>query len=189
MNLSQPAKHAERLVGVGLWHQTPTGYTVHDFLDWNPSRADAMKALEADRRRKGKERSVSEWNPEGQREDASRDRADTRARALSSERSSSEESPRETTDADAERAGRFMDTYQAIYAKVRHGAHYPLKPNRDYLHAIGLVKAYPDDTRLAKMAEVYLLRNDREVEGKARTVGEFAHMAPWCDARLREAGL
>lgn len=194
MNLPQPVKHAERLVAVGLWHEAENsnGYTVHDFLEWNPSRAEVETARRADLERKRNKNGVqidSERNPIGIQTTASRAGAGAPARAISSVSSSVEESARETTDEEAQRAGRFLECYQTLYARARHGAHYPLKPNRDYLHAVGLVKAYKDDARLEKMAELYLLRTDREVDGKARTVGEFAHMAPWCDGRLREAGL
>jgi 5-methylcytosine-specific restriction endonuclease McrA len=45
-------RHAATLVTVGLWHETKDGYQVHDFLDWNPSRADVDAGKEWDRRRK-----------------------------------------------------------------------------------------------------------------------------------------
>lgn len=40
MNLTSPLKHAARLVDVRLWEDVDGGYQVHDFLDWNPSRAE-----------------------------------------------------------------------------------------------------------------------------------------------------
>lgn len=186
---------ATKLVESRLWELAPGGYQVHDFLDWNPSRAEVEAARRADlERKKNRNGVVSDSGripsgiPNGIQTTPSRDRAGARARAISSGVSSSEESARETSDEEAERAGRFLETYQTLYAKHRHGAHYALKPARDYQHAVGLVQAYKDDERLVMMAELYLMRDDREVDGKARTVGEFAHMAPWCDSRLREAG-
>lgn len=100
---------------------------------------------------------------------------------------SSEEVGEAEKQALADRAGAFLETYQQLYSKTQHGAFYPLKPARDFHYALDLVRHY-EDPRLQLMAELYLLRNDREVEGKTRTVGQFASMAPWCDARLREAG-
>lgn len=49
----QPA--AEALVAAGLWHRESGGYRIHDFLDWNPSRAkvDGARAQDAARKRKG----------------------------------------------------------------------------------------------------------------------------------------
>jgi uncharacterized protein YdaU (DUF1376 family) len=87
------------------------------------------------------------------------------------------------------RAGDFCRVYHRLYSKHSFGALYHEKPRRDYEHAIGLVKTYTDDGRLEKMAELYLLRDDAEVRGKARTIGQFAAMAQWCDAKLRGAGL
>jgi hypothetical protein len=106
MNLTQPVKHAERLVAVGLWHETDNGngYTVHDFLDWNPSRAEVETARKADLERKRNKHGVpadSERNLSGFQTTPSRDRAGALARArdlVSGSGVSSEESARETDD-------------------------------------------------------------------------------------------
>lgn len=45
---------ADRLVAAGLWHVHPDGYEVHDFLDWNPTRASVEAQRAADRARKAK---------------------------------------------------------------------------------------------------------------------------------------
>jgi hypothetical protein len=45
-------KLAERLVDAGLWHRTEGGFQVHDFLDWNPTRASVLEKRAADRARK-----------------------------------------------------------------------------------------------------------------------------------------
>ena len=36
-------KHAEELVGVGLWNVNGAGYVVHDFLEYNPSREQVLE--------------------------------------------------------------------------------------------------------------------------------------------------
>lgn len=51
--LSSLKKAAASLVAAGLWHRGERGYQVHDFLDWNPSRADVEKQRAIDRARKG----------------------------------------------------------------------------------------------------------------------------------------
>lgn len=56
MNLPSPWKHANRLVEVRLWEDAVGGYTVHDFLDWNPSRADVISSRAAETERKRTER-------------------------------------------------------------------------------------------------------------------------------------
>lgn len=59
MNLSSPFRHAARLVEVRLWEDAEGGYQVHDFLDWNPSRADVQNARTSEADRKRTERHVS----------------------------------------------------------------------------------------------------------------------------------
>lgn len=57
---------AERLVTCGLWHVHTDGYVIHDFLDWNPSRAAVETIREADRSRKRKGiQTESERSPDG----------------------------------------------------------------------------------------------------------------------------
>lgn len=51
IGLSSPFKYAARLVEVGLWDDAMGGYQVHDYLEWNPS-----KAVVEEYRRKDKER-------------------------------------------------------------------------------------------------------------------------------------
>lgn len=42
----------DALVAAGMWHENGKGYVIHDFLDYNPSRADLTARRETDRRRK-----------------------------------------------------------------------------------------------------------------------------------------
>jgi hypothetical protein len=55
------AKNAiRRLVAVGLWHEIPGGYEVHDFLDYNPSRAEVLARREATKEA-GKRGALKRW--------------------------------------------------------------------------------------------------------------------------------
>jgi hypothetical protein len=66
-------KCAEALVGSGLWHRAQGGYQVHDFLEWNPSRASVMEQREKDNARKrGGVQTESERSPDGIQTTASR---------------------------------------------------------------------------------------------------------------------
>lgn len=51
-------KNAEALVRVGLWRDEGDHWQVHDYLDWNPSRADVerQRKASAERMRKSRER-------------------------------------------------------------------------------------------------------------------------------------
>jgi hypothetical protein len=52
---TKAAALAAKLVKVGLWHEVEGGYQVHDFLDWNPARAEVLRKRkeDADRKRRG----------------------------------------------------------------------------------------------------------------------------------------
>lgn len=53
---------AEKLVAVGRWHPDPRGgYLIHDFLDYQPSKADA-EAMSASRRAGGKAGAERRWS-------------------------------------------------------------------------------------------------------------------------------
>lgn len=98
--LKAPAKFAARLVAVGLWQESESGYQIHDYLDWNPSKAEveALRKADADRKRfKRNVRPESERNPDGIQTTAL-----ARARSGSPSHSGSEvvreESARETHD-------------------------------------------------------------------------------------------
>lgn len=63
------------LVEAGLWHRAERGYVVHDFLDWNPSRAAVEAQRASDRERKGGgSRPDSDRIPAGTPMDSSRTR-------------------------------------------------------------------------------------------------------------------
>lgn len=104
--LSQPFKHAAKLVEVTLWEDTLGGYLVHDYLDWNPSKEQlsAFRAGDSSRKKKDGKSATSKRIPEGSLPD-SKDVPFTRARAGAKSPSPSEsasegvveESPRETT--------------------------------------------------------------------------------------------
>jgi len=48
----RPVEVAEALVSSGLWERAEGGFTIHDFLEYNPSRQTVMEKREEDRRRK-----------------------------------------------------------------------------------------------------------------------------------------
>ena len=54
IDIDNPGKVAERLVAVGLWERRDGGYQVHDYLDYNPSRA-RVKATRQARAEAGRE--------------------------------------------------------------------------------------------------------------------------------------
>jgi hypothetical protein len=95
----QAATLAAALVNTRLWHSVDHGYQIHDFLDWNPSKAEVLVQRLSDKDRKRTERGRTD----GQTPESSHAHAGVRARASSSgigPAVSSEESARETGDFD-----------------------------------------------------------------------------------------
>jgi hypothetical protein len=58
---------ADELVATGLWEESPTGagYQIHDYLDYQPSKADLTGKREASRQRMQKARSKSQTGVQG----------------------------------------------------------------------------------------------------------------------------
>jgi uncharacterized protein YdaU (DUF1376 family) len=84
----------------------------------------------------------------------------------------------------------FWATWRELHARTQHGAQLPLAPRgREIQTLVDLVTRYPDMAHLARMAEVFMLRDDADVRGKPKSLGLFAYHAPWCDAQLRAAGM
>lgn len=50
------ARAVKTLIELDIWHENGAGYIVHDYLDYNPSRADLTARRESDRSRKAAER-------------------------------------------------------------------------------------------------------------------------------------
>lgn len=85
-----------------------------------------------------------------------------------------------------ERAGRFLERYQALYQHHRHGARYALKPTRDYAAAVTLCQTWTDDERLERIAVIFLTTDHKFAEEGSRTVPQFLALASWCDGKLAE---
>ncbi len=67
--MKAPWKHAAKLVETGLWREAVGGYQVHDYLDWNPSKAEIEELRRQDIERKREKRGLSDRNPDGIRAD------------------------------------------------------------------------------------------------------------------------
>ena len=91
-----------------------------------------------------------------------------------------------TTDPDiAERAGRFCERYAELYPLHRKGARYLPKPALDWTKACELCAIWDND-RLERLAVVFLKCEEPFAQSGSRTIGQFAAMASWADARLAE---
>lgn len=89
----------------------------------------------------------------------------------------------------AEKAGKFLASYQRIYAEERNGAHFPLKPVLHFQTACELVQGWPDLARLELMLRTFCKLPASEKMAWPGTPAQFKHLAPSIDARLRQAGV
>ena len=88
------------------------------------------------------------------------------------------------TDEIAERAGRFVERFEALYSEKRKGAKYLRRqPALDWDRATKLCQTW-DDARLEKMAVIFLTTDDEWISGTDRGFAVFASKATWCDDRL-----
>jgi hypothetical protein len=189
-------KRGAELQAAGLWDGTGTGVSIHDFLDWNASRAAVLNSREQSRQRlqKHKEKRVSSSVSNAVANthltvggfvngSSSLARGAGKTIAFAPQRQNAE------PDAVEMRAGRFCEeVYPALYAKFRKGARYVGKPVLDYQEAVALCRTW-DDERLAKIAQVFLTTDHQFAESGSRTMAQFRSLASWCDAKLIEAGI
>lgn len=96
-----------------------------------------------------------------------------------------EESARETDNYDD--TARFIEGYRERYQRITGGTFPLVHSPKDVALVNEMLRTWPLP-RLLDMAELFLLRDDRDVTSKPRTIPFFKGQAPWCDTRLREAG-
>ena len=176
-------KRYKALIEATLWTDAAEGgIQIHDYLDWNDSREMVLQARQdaKDRRRRYRDRHAS----------SDANETTNVPSGVSVLSSSVFRKNKESGDDDviSERAGRFIERYQALYQKHRKGAHYLVRPHLDYPKAKELCATW-DDERLDKLATVFLLTDHKFAEEGSRTIGQFAALASWCDGRLAEAGI
>ena len=83
----------------------------------------------------------------------------------------------------------FYEGIKAVYRKARNGAAYVPKEARDTpLMVETLVRTYQPLERLLQMYEWFLVKDSYKPKNIPGTIGQFAHMAPQCDAELRAHG-
>lgn len=180
-------KLAEALVGAGLFERADGGYTVHDYLDHNPTRAAVIARRAEDAERKRIAESVKP--PRGIQVESGGPRAGVPSHPIPSPvptepKRDARESPK-ASDETAERAGRFCERYGELYAQHRRGARYLPRPALDFQKACDLCAVW-DDARLERLATVFLKTDHDFAASGSRTIGQFAALASWCDDRLRE---
>lgn len=185
-------KGIKDVIAVNLWATIDTGYQIHDYLDWNDSRETVTKKRTEAKDRMAAARVRSSDVRTNEPTNKSRTSPEVLRGLVSSSSGSSSERERERKpingtldDEIAERAGRFCERYAELYPQHRKGARYLPKPALDWPKACELCAVWDSD-RLERLAIVFLKCEEPFAQSGSRTIGQFAAMASWCDARLAE---
>jgi hypothetical protein len=164
------------LVAQRLWERSGDGYQVHDYLDWNDDKATVQRKREDAKQRAGKSRTHNARAlnvPSGV------------GKSTSVERNDAANGSAVVPDDIGTSAAQFLDRFQGLYIEHRRGAHYHLKPNRDWLRVCELLQTYEPE-HLTKLATIILTTDDDWVSRTDRGIGILAARASWADDRLRE---
>ena len=181
---------ADALVAAGLWHRHESGYVVHDYADWNDTRAvvTSKKTQAKQRHERWKTRSDNAFI------DASPDapsNASLNAQppiGLVKSGSGVETEPTTLSADIGAAAAAFLDEYVEVYAACRNGAFYRHRSESlDFATATALVQAYPDAAHRRDMLRLFLLKKDWATKNEPGTIRQFDHMAAQCDALIRAA--
>lgn len=82
------------------------------------------------------------------------------------------------------RAGALLQHYAELFTKHCYGAKYHNRMHLDFTKALGLVRTWPDDARLEKLAVLILTTDDDWIAGTDRGFAVFAAKASWADKNL-----
>lgn len=162
-------KRKTLLVEVGLWDETPTGISVHDFLDWNESREHVTAARKMARDRMQKLRVHRQCSSE---------RSGERSPFVPSGVGVMKETPmlevleRGTGKTDPHvRAGDFGGWYEDTHQRIL-GVGY-MGTNADYTKILQLVGKFTD-AELQDAALVWFGADDDFATQGTRSIGKFA---------------
>ena len=163
-----------------LWTEMPgRGVQVHDYLEWNLSKAEAQEDRDAAKLRMRRLRGVS--SPVRSAEHHTEHSPKFRE-GKGSDLPIKEKDRAESIE---QQAGRFCERFCELYAEHRKGAHYHLKPSLDWSRVCDLLRTW-EFVRLEKLAVVLLTSDEEWISRTDRGIGVFAAKASWCDDRLRE---
>lgn len=170
-----------------LWEPVPGfGFQVHDFLDWNDSRDEIQRKREASKVRTKYARGHSVRNALHAPPVTPNSASGVSGLSVVSSEGMQGKPPMRDVAPDQElgdRAARFLETYEVLYAKHRHGAKLFRRRRLDWDEAVNLCRTW-DDARLVKLADILLTTDDEWVSKTDRGFAVFCARATWCDERL-----
>lgn len=187
------ATEAGKLVAAGLWERADDAYVVHDYDDYNPSRA------QVERRRKASETRLREWrkrrgNAHGNAHETPFQGGydgvcNTNPVPVPVPVPQVPPNPREGGKAgdDDDAAAWLLNAYPRWYAEERSGAAYRSRPTLDWQAALGLTETWPDRAHLERMCRTFLRATNLPAAHANRSLEVFARAyASGCDAAVRQ---
>jgi hypothetical protein len=168
-----------------LWHETPEGITVHDYLTYNDSREEVLKAREQGKRRR---RKYLERHASG---NASLD-ADETANVSCGVVCSSEQRAAEKREGGVgetvrdRRAGAFIEWYEDTHERLFRIAY--MGTNSDWVTVLRLVDKFTD-AQLRDAAMVWFGMDDDFAMNGTRTVPKFASRITGCLQTIQQRGI
>lgn len=182
-------KSISELLDRRLWDQAADGELwVHDYLEWNESRETIRRKREGTRRRVSEHRAHQDL--EGSNALPQRVTPRTVGVGSTSDQKNENVLAREASasldEGLAQRAGRFIEQYQALYQQLRGGAHLHLRPALDFQKAKDICRTWADDAHLEQLARVILTTDEPFIAQSDRGIGIFAARATWADDRLAQ---
>lgn len=172
-------KRESELVAARLWVAADeAGVVVHDYLQWNESRAQVERSREMSRNRVRRNR--DHGNAVTPREHVANATVMSVPVVLS-EKGKAEEGAGETGPQN--RVGAFMDWYADTHERLFKVGYFGT--NNDYLAALKLVDKFTD-AELRDAAMVWFGQDDPFAKNGTRTIPKFASRATDCVMRARE---
>jgi hypothetical protein len=171
-----------------LWLLIPkTGYRVHDYLDWNPSREEENEKREEAKARMRDKRShiVRANNLRTSLDVLDRDR---KGSGVLPEKGSGEKPARVVTAEDlGDRARWLLESYPVWFQQERGGARLRILFNTlQFQEALSICETWSEDARLEKLARLVLTTDDEFIARTDRGWKIFVMKASWADDRLRQ---
>ena len=185
-NIPKPEREAERLVAVGLWDVTDTGYRVHDYHEYQPSKGQV-----AERKQRSANRVVA-WRkahgyahgnadvtplPTPMKQESTHPPVPDPVPDPSTDPSLRSGSARE---GDGERVWELFRTR----ALALRDATLPLSCRRvEFDSVVDFLARYPDPDKRAWLIDAYLTSRHRPIVSSPLSIGQLCKWASWLEAQ------
>ena len=193
-----PEPLADLLVTVGLWEDQGDAYYIHDYLDYQPSKTEAL-ALKETRAKAGMAGSAARWTAGEQSLDGKNGKphgkphgkpiANGMAKSCPVPVPDPQDVPPTPTETETpDLIGQFWQTWRQLLKDEAHQQIALTPRGTEYTHLVALVERYPDPDWLALIARLYVISQNTEMRKVPRSLGMLKHWAGECETLLRADG-